>query len=197
MNLDKWKPKRSIKDWKRREQCFFIAIVLLITVNIGIGLGLIHSPFYLNITPSAPIGIYVVTHNQELHANDYVIVQENHRLEPFYGSKRPPSYLLKHIAGMPGDTMLVTQHSVQINDGEIYPTLSTTSQGMPLTHLPEGIYILQEDEYFVANHPERSYDSRYFGPVKRGEIQAVVKPIWIFGKGLTEFVNQWESAKNS
>ena len=169
--LSNLKPKRSIKDWKRRDKIFFVAIVLLITFNICVGYGLVHSPFYINITTSAPMGVYVVSHNQELKPNVLVMVKENHRLEQFYGSKRPPQLLLKHIAGMPGDTMTVTDNNVQIN-AESYPTLSYTSSGMPLQH-------------------------RYFGPVKRDEIQAVVTPIWLFGEGVTEFVNQWENAKNS
>ena len=97
---------------------------------------------------------------------------------------------------MPGDIMTVTDSNVQINK-ESYPTLSYTSNGMPLQHLQNGVYTLSNDEYFVANVPTRSYDSRYFGPVKRDEIQAVVTPIWLFGEGVTEFVNQWENAKNS
>ena len=168
--LSNLKPKRSIKDWKRRDKIFFVAIVLLITFNICVGYGLVHSPFYVNITTSAPMGVY--------------------------GTKRPPQLLLKHIAGMPGDIMTVTEHNVQIN-AESYPTLSYTSNGMPLQHLQNGVYTLSSDEYFVANVPTRSYDSRYFGPVKRDEIQAVVTPIWLFGEGVTEFVNQWENAKNS
>ena len=190
------KPKRSIKDWKRRDKIFFVAIVLLITFNICIGSGLIHSPFYVNITSSAPMGVYMISNDQELKPNVFVMVKENHRLEQFYGSKRPPQLLLKHIAGMPGDIMTVTDSDVRINT-ESYPTLSYTSNGMPLQHLPNGIYTLSSDEYFVANIPIRSYDSRYFGPVKRDEIQSVVTPVWLFGEGVVEFVNQWENAKKS
>mgnify|MGYP000774987157 FL=1 len=153
--LSNLKPKRSIKDWKRRDKIFFVAIVLLITFNICVGYGLVHSPFYVNITTSAPMGVYVVSHNQELKPNALVMVKENHRLEQFYGSKRPPQLLLKHIAGMPGDIMTVTEHNVQIN-AESYPTLSYTSNGMPLQHLQNGVYTLSSDEYFVANVPTLS-----------------------------------------
>lgn len=190
------KPKRSIKDWKRRDKIFFVAIVLLITFNICIGSGLIHSSFYVNITSSAPMGVYMISSDQELKPDVFVMVKENHRLEQFYGSKRPPQLLLKHIAGMPGDIMTVTDSDVRINT-ESYPTLSYTSNGMPLQHLQNGIYTLSSDEYFVANIPIRSYDSRYFGPVKRDEIQSVVTPVWLFGEEVVEFVNQWENAKNS
>ena len=96
---------------------------------------------------------------------------------------------------MPNDTMEVTATSVIIR-GDIYPTLAYSSKGVPLMHLPEGRYVLQNDEYFVANHPNRSYDSRYFGPVSRNEIQAVVTPLWIFGDEVVEFVNQWNYAEH-
>jgi hypothetical protein len=142
------------------------------------------------------MGVYMISNDQELKPNVFVMVKENHRLEQFYGSKRPPQLLLKHIAGMPGDIMTVTDSDVRINT-ESYPTLSYTSNGMPLQHLPNGIYTLSSDEYFVANIPIRSYDSRYFGPVKRDEIQSVVTPVWLFGEEVVEFVNQWENAKNS
>ena len=64
--LSNLKPKRSIKDWKRRDKIFFVAIVLLITFNICVGYGLVHSPFFVNITTSAPMGVYVVSHILEL-----------------------------------------------------------------------------------------------------------------------------------
>ena len=195
--IQRVRPKRSFREWRTRDKWLFMLLILLLLFPIGVRLGIVESPLYVNITPSAPMGIYIKSWSQELTPQAYVLVNENHRLDRFYThtQTQPPRFLLKHIAGMPNDTMEVTATSVIIR-GDIYPTLAYSSKGVPLMHLPEGRYVLQNDEYFVANHPNRSYDSRYFGPVSRNEIQAVVTPLWIFGDEVVEFVNQWNYAEH-
>lgn len=173
--------------WKIRDVCLFILLLALLAFPICIHQGYIKSPLYINLTESAPIGLYRITYDQTPTENSYVLVATNHRLDVFHPAHKPPRFLLKHIAGVPGDTMTVTDRAVTIHD-VTYPTLTATSDGTPLPHLQEGTVTLQDNEYFVANHPERSYDSRYFGPVTADEIHAVVTPLYLFSEGLIHLV---------
>ncbi len=56
---------------------------------------------------------------------------------------------------------------------------STDRLGRPLPHHPWGAYVLRADQVWLFSpyHP-RSFDSRYYGPVHRSAICAVVEPIW-------------------
>lgn len=97
-------------------------------------------------------------------------------------SSLPP--VMKPIAGLPGDTVKVTVEGVWIN-GRLLPksrVFDTDSDGHTIAHLPHGwLQTLAPGEFFLlANHIERSLDSRYYGPIQRTSIGGRVRPLFIF-----------------
>lgn len=90
----------------------------------------------------------------------------------------PP--LLKPVAGVPGDLVQISELGTSIN-GKLATqsrVFDTDSQGKEMKHLPVGwSRKLGDDEYFVlANHVERSLDSRYYGPVHHADLISQAYP---------------------
>lgn len=84
---------------------------------------------------------------------------------PFEGKK----YLIKRIAGLPGETVLIRNDSVIIKneenpDGFSWKQGPITSSGRAANQL----VTLEDDEYFVlGDNRDESADSRLWGPLKR------------------------------
>lgn len=88
--------------------------------------------------------------------------------------------LLKRIAAMPGDTVVVSNAGLAVN-GEPIPRTARRerdSHGRPIPRIAEGDYAVSEGElWLVANHRARSWDSRYFGPLEPARIIAGMRPV--------------------
>lgn len=84
-------------------------------------------------------------------------------------------YFIKRIIGVPGDTIEVKGGMVYVNDepiNEPYKADVPTQEG-PMTEK----VTLDEDEFFVMGdnrNPGGSYDSRFFGPLKRDHLRGVI-----------------------
>lgn len=78
-------------------------------------------------------------------------------------------YLIKQVAGVPGDVIKVTPSGVFINNQlQPYSQSFTLAHGIGLYPLPVGYKtILRNNEYFVLGITPHSVDSRYFGIVNR------------------------------
>lgn len=79
--------------------------------------------------------------------------------------------LLKIIDGMPGDTVEVTASDNLIN-GESIGEGGLLLKGTLLkdeSHFTKK-YVLDDKQYFFAGRTNRSFDSRYWGPVEESEI---------------------------
>ena len=81
---------------------------------------------------------------------------------------------LKRIAGMPGDIVTVTPQGSYIN-GKLIPN----SAPVVNRHYPYGQYILGPADVWVVGKDPRSWDSRYFGPIRETLINATAEPIWV------------------
>lgn len=78
---------------------------------------------------------------------------------------------IKRIVGMPGDTILLKDNSLYIND-ELYLEDASTENN---TYFVYSEYTLDEDEYFVlGDNTKSSVDSRIYGPIKSMDIKGVV-----------------------
>lgn len=163
------------------------------TLSAAVGLFLVSGflwakGYRVNITQSLPQGLYKVV---EQPAKRFSVVLGC--LPPaaapaalrrgYVGKGSCPSGtrpLGKYLAGLPGDTVRVTRLGVWIN-GQKLPRsrpLRRDSAGKRLTPA-YGSYVLGAGTYFLfSNQHPRSYDSRYFGPVRH--LQAVVEPVWTF-----------------
>lgn len=134
--------------------------VLFALMNVGafISIILISSNTIYNSTASMPYGFYRV-YNQIYtpHKGDIVMVKITSQNDK----------LLKKVVALAGDRVKITNKKVYINNkainnGSIY---NCDTHGVPLKpYLVDKI--LEDDEIFIMGENDRSYDSRYFGPIK-------------------------------
>jgi len=138
------------------------------------------------------------------HDFDYLIIDElTYRFESpvrgdvivFNSPMTPSQRFIKRVIGLPSET-------IKIQKGEILITTADNKNiDLNEPYLPGGLFTsdsnqvtLKSDEYFVLgdNRPY-SYDSRYFGPIKRNTI--IGKVALKFGLGATFAKNLFHPAQ--
>jgi conjugative transfer signal peptidase TraF len=178
----------------RRRRC---VVMLGVLIPLGIvafsGAG---GRYRLNLTASAPIGLWRPVPGASLKPGAAVVAcpaETGPSIEMaidrnYLGPGDCPggfAPLLKRLAGVPGDVVELSGEGVIINGGPLQPapTVSEDQEGRPVRHYPWGRYELGPNQFWLIStrHP-RSFDSRYFGPVERDQIKAVVVPALIWGE---------------
>ncbi|HEX8693656.1 MAG TPA: conjugative transfer signal peptidase TraF [Longimicrobium sp.] len=79
----------------------------------------------------------------------------------------------KPVAGLPGDTVEVRRSGVWINGVPVANSqvIARDHADREMPHPRWGRHVLARDEYWLqSTHSERSFDSRYYGPVRRSQI---------------------------
>lgn len=143
----------------------------------------------VNTSKSIPVGLYWTT-NAPIGKGAYVLVCppdaevfRQARQRGYIGAGFCPGdygYLMKQVAAMQRDTLIVTSEGVRVN-GERLP-LSAPRQadkaGRPLPRYRANGTVLDHAEVLLmsAGSPT-SFDGRYFGPVSRAQLVTAVKPI--------------------
>lgn len=149
----------------------------------------------LNLTSSLPKGLYWTTHSP-LGQGSYVMFcppmerafAEAASRHYFWPGNCPGGFrpLLKRVAGLPGDVVAVADDGVRLN-GRLLPwskPLVLDLGRRPLPRLAGKDFALQEDQLWVMSDTQpHSFDSRYFGPIERAWVRAVVRPIVTWGPG--------------
>lgn len=115
-----------------------------------------------------PFSLYVVEKDFEPInlSRDDLVSWEAQGLEPRF---KDGAQMLKRLAGVPGDVVEIANGQVSIN-GRVIGRM-TLSKRLGLSPSYSGRYRLGDDEYFVAGTTASSYDSRYFGPISRGQLR--------------------------
>ncbi len=147
----------------------------------------------LNLSDSLPRGVYQETH-ERIHPGTLVAECLPPELAAF-GTQRgwlgkgycptgtPP--ILKQVVAVAGDTVEVTDDFVAVNGSKIpcSATQQFDSQGRKIPAIARGIYAIQPSEVFLlATNIPNSWDSRYTGPARLGDIIATARPVWTEGK---------------
>ncbi len=156
---------------------FFVAMGLAVMGILAIApLGFVSPPLFFNVTASLPRGFYRVEIRDTLRKGDYIrtCVPENaaaFALQRGYltpgscpGGTTP---IGKRVVALPGDTVHVTRQGVYIRRRALAHSVpqSMDRKGRPVS-AAFGEHVLGKGECFVVStYNERSYDSRYFGPV--------------------------------
>ncbi|MBM3205151.1 signal peptidase I [Candidatus Uhrbacteria bacterium] len=106
--------------------------------------------------------------------------------------KDPSQFFIKRVIGLPGETVEIKENKIRVYN-DAYPTGQIVDENAYLapgekTSAAETM-TLKSDEYFVLgdNRP-MSYDSRFFGPLKRSDITGRV---WLRGYPL----DRWKEFK--
>lgn len=141
----------------------------------------------INVTPSVPLGFYR-TAGRDMHRGDYVMFCPPERA-PFAMARRR-GYLqagscpggsipmIKKILAAKDDRVLIGPGGIAVNGVPVpnsRPRL-LDGAGRPLPRLiAEGR--IADGDLLVIGESAASFDSRYFGPIPRSRISAVMRPI--------------------
>lgn len=161
---------------------FFIAIFFYIKLDI----------FY-NQTNSFPIGFYKLKKEKTFekfemilfcpeNTKSFSLAIKNNYIKNNGYCENGNIPLLKKIVGTPGDKISINKN-VSINGKELINSriykYDSQNRLIYQSNLPN--FTIKEDEYFVmSDYNDRSFDSRYFGPIKKNTIIGTVKELLTF-----------------
>ena len=135
----------------------------------------------INTSPSVPSGLYVRSAAEPAVGQivDFRIPQSGRNyIETRTGQNGEDWYILKPIAAGPGERVDTTGEWLLINGRQIArmpPTNDTGGRSLPVWR---DDCVLGPNEFFVfSNRIPNSFDSRCYGPIKRGEIASVRRPL--------------------
>ena len=80
-----------------------------------------------------------------------------------------------------GDLVQISPNGISVNDSGIPNTapLTRDSGGRAISHWPFGQYrVAPGTVWAVSSYNAKSFDSRYFGPVRITDIKHYLKPVW-------------------
>jgi type IV secretory pathway protease TraF len=127
-----------------------------------------------NGSPSAPVGFYLRT-GASPATNTYVTVRAA-EVAPLYAALRgfddPTDRFIKRVAAGPGDHVCAAGAEVVIEGYGAVARLERDAMGRPLPAWT-GCRSLGDDEVFLIGGTTESFDSRYWGPVRRDAIDGV------------------------
>jgi len=88
--------------------------------------------------------------------------------------------VIKQVIALPGDLVELTPAQVRVNDRGL-PNSATAvvdSAGRPLPHVPWGRHRVAPGQVWLLGPGDpRSWDSRYFGPLRLADIRATLAPV--------------------
>lgn len=134
-----------------------------------------------NPTPSLKTGFYLITNIKEIKKGETVTIKYPKSIEnivfPSRFYYREVKGFMKNVEGVPGDLVETKNQKVYIN-GILKGNISTTDskgRGLPQSNINK---ILEKDEYYLMGEAENSFDSRYWGTVRKKEILKKAKLIY-------------------
>ncbi|MFM9848015.1 MAG: S26 family signal peptidase [Hyphomicrobiaceae bacterium] len=137
--------------------------------------------FVWNVTPSTPIGFYIVTQAIP-NRGDLVVTRLPPGMEALAVSRAMLSAntpVLKPIAALAGDLVCRSSSTVTINGrfAAIARELDRHGRSLPIWR---GCRRLSASQIFIlAGHPD-SFDSRYYGPLDAHRARGVAHPLLTF-----------------
>lgn len=147
----------------------------------------------LNLTGSMPVGIYVVARDAPTRGSIVlaclspdVATMARDRGYLSRGGSCPGNVapVGKPVLALSGDTIVATPTGLLLNGVAVMNSapLPSDRNGRPLPRLPAGKYPVGPDElWLVSDYSQFSFDSRYFGAVKAGQVRGHVRALWTAG----------------
>lgn len=142
--------------------------------------------FMINPTDSIETGIYRNALINNFSKGHYVSYKPEAKFQKYIGAnynlkeKKKEITVLKKIAASEGDVVEIKNYDIYINGekaGKVIKLKGLTE------NLPDSKKILSKDEYFLMGETPDSFDSRYFGIVKKKDIISEIKLV-VSGKSL-------------
>lgn len=146
-------------------------------------------PVRINWTTSAPLGVYSIQRAAGIERNDLVAAclpdwvaalgfARGYLSAGSCSSGTSP--VLKQVIAVAGDDVELKRDFLAVNGRVVDRSRrhSTDSLGRPLEHVPFGRRLVCDGEVWLLGiRRERSWDSRYFGPVSAASIVAIARPL--------------------
>lgn len=133
--------------------------------------------YHYNLTESMPVGLYKEVETQPEVGSVVLFCPPVNKKYEFMlaGScNNSEALYIKQVIAVPGDEVLVTNEGVFVNGNHIADSALSGRNDLPKAY---GLYRLKDGEYwtFGSGQPQKSFDSRYFGVVKRDQLTVIAK----------------------
>lgn len=164
----------------------FLIFSLLLGISVVLGAYWCRGRYVINISASLPMGIYKLyeTKDKKIDKGDIVMFLFPEEAEKYIRERKylpgNVNTLLKHVIAVEGDKVEAKNKTLYINDQEFWlgKIREKDSKGLPLPIMKSKT--LEKDEYFVFGTHPTSFDSRYYGVIKRELILKKAELIWEF-----------------
>jgi conjugative transfer signal peptidase TraF len=139
----------------------------------------------LSTSPSLPIGLYRITTDEHAPLVEFCPAEPYASVAAARGYRSTgtcpdgASPLMKPIVATAGDHVRVSKQGLEVN-GVLLPMtapMPVDTQKRPIAAWPNGEYIVAPGWVWVASsYNARSFDSRYFGPIRTADIRCHLRP---------------------
>ncbi len=139
----------------------------------------------VNTSPSLPVGLYRVTQDERAKLVEFCPQEPyaSFAAERGYRSKGNcpdgASPLMKPVIAQTGDIVTVSNSGLAVN-GTLLPNTApmlADTHNRPIAAWRSGVYAVAAGSVWVASsYNARSFDSRYFGPIRNADIRCHLKP---------------------
>ena len=165
--------------WQRTVLMLVFAVLAIAAVITG---GPRPPRLIWNATASAPIGLYVVRPVPFLFRGEMVLAKlppKTARLAARRGYLPMGLPVVKRIAGLSGDQICAYGQTLWRNGHVLTTRLLVDGRNRPLPHWQGCQRLGDQDVFLLMAHKRYSFDSRYFGPVRRAAIIGRLVPLWL------------------
>jgi conjugative transfer signal peptidase TraF len=160
-----------------------LSTVTVVSASLLLFAWLLGSRLVIQVTSSMPRGIYWIETKVDIPAGAIVVFEPPPAARKlmdergWWNISSVRYSLMKTVIAEKGDHVKVTDDVVFVNGSYFGPVKRFDSQGLPLTpYLADRV--LSEGEYFAASTYHSSFDSRYFGTIRRDAIFGVARRIF-------------------
>ena len=134
-----------------------------------------------NASASLPLGLYRIEPGTSVRVGELAAARPSPALERFMAERRYVERnvpLLKPVAAASGATVCRTGPRVTIDGHEVATALAHDRFGRALPRWSGCRMLGPNDIFLIAPGSATSFDSRYFGPVTRGQVIGSAVPLW-------------------
>lgn len=158
-----------------------IAVATIGLSLIGFAAFVKPSPWLVwNASASAPVGLYRIG-SETPARGDLVLVRAPKSaadLAAERGYLPRNMALVKHLAALPGEHVCAFNEAIIIGGEIVARRLATDAQSRPLPWWNACRRLADNEIFLLGSDANRSFDSRYFGPVPAANIIGRLVPLW-------------------
>ncbi|OPX94261.1 MAG: Peptidase S26 [Syntrophorhabdus sp. PtaB.Bin006] len=168
---------------KRQRRILFTTTAGIMLLLLSFPMSKLQKHYYLNLSPSVPLGLYRLIAPGNLSVSDLVVFDPPQGVHPYiYGRRWLPQGwpLIKYVGALPGEAYSVEKGSIYINQRYIGPVYDRDDQGNRLPQIT-GTHTVKAGMFLpLSTHIARSFDGRYFGTVEMASIKGKASPVWTY-----------------